>query len=110
MSYYAVTRAAGPAWSEGGINDQPQLGDHAVFMNALAEDGVLLLAGPLAGTEYGRLLALLVFNVDSEADVHQRLADDPWRDRLQITSIEPWNIIVGAERLSSRGAAAATGA
>lgn len=53
MSYYAVTREAGPAWTDGGINEQPRLGDHAAFMNTLADDGVLLFAGPLAGTEQG---------------------------------------------------------
>ena len=108
MSYYAVTREAGPAWTDGGINEQPRLGDHAAFMNTLADDGVLLFAGPLAGTEQGRLRVLLVFNADSEADIHHRLADDPWGDRLRITSIEPWNIFVGAERLSTTETAATT--
>jgi len=108
MSYYAVTREAGPAWTDGGINAQPRLGDHAAFMNTLADDRALLFAGPLAATEQGRLRALLVFNADSEADIHYHLADDPWRDRLQITSIGPWNIFVGAERLSTTETAATT--
>lgn len=104
MSYYAVTREAGPAWTDGGINEQPHLGDHAAFMNTLADDGVLLLAG----SEQGRLRVLLIFNADSEADIHHHLADDPWADRLPITSIEPWNIFVGAERLSTTDTAATT--
>jgi hypothetical protein len=56
---------------------------------------------------------LLIVDAETEADVQGRLADDPWAgtDRLQITSIEPWTIIVGAERLhvlarAARGEAA----
>ncbi len=110
MSHYVVIREAGPAWRDGGINQQPRLGDHAAFMNALAEAGFLLFAGPLAGTEAGRLRALLIFDVESEAEIHQRLDDDPWTDRLQITRIETWNVFVGARRRASAGATAATGA
>ena len=46
---------------------------------------------------------LLIVNADSEAEIQRRLADDPWTstDQLQITSIEPWNVFVGAERLAS---------
>jgi uncharacterized protein YciI len=111
MSYYAVVREAGPAWTDGkGITEQPAMSDHAAFMNALADHGFVLLGGPLAGTEHGRLRVLLIVNADSEAEIHRRLADDPWTatQQLQITSIEPWNILVGAQRLSS--AHAATGA
>jgi hypothetical protein len=54
MSYFAVIREAGPGWTDGhGTMGQPGVGDHAAFMNALADDGVVLLAGPLAGTKQG---------------------------------------------------------
>lgn len=53
MSYFAVTREAGPAWTDGGIGAQPAINDHAAFMNALADEGFILFAGPLAGTESG---------------------------------------------------------
>ena len=78
MSYFTVTRTAGPAWTEGGITAQPGIADHAAFMNALADEGFVLLAGPLAGTEQGRLRALLIVNAESEPEIHRRLADDPW--------------------------------
>ena len=51
MSYFAVIREAGPAWAAGGISEQPAVADHAAFMNALADEGFVLFAGPLAGTE-----------------------------------------------------------
>lgn len=99
MSLFAVSREAGPAWVEGkGTFDQPGVNDHAAFMNGLADEGVILFGGPLAGTESGRIRALLVADVASEADLLQRLADDPWEreERLTTTRVEPWAIFVGA--------------
>ena len=104
MSYYAVIREAGPAWTDGkGITEQPSVSDHAAFMNALAEEAFVLFGGPLAGSEQGRVRVLLVVDTDSKAEIHRRLADDPWAltEQLRIVSIEPWKILVGAERLSS---------
>ena len=108
MSHYAVIREAGPAWSDGGIAEQQATREHAAFMTALADVGFDLVGGPLAGTEHGRLRVLLIVTADSEAEIRGRLADDPWTAtrHLQITSIEPWNVLVGAQRLS---AAHATG-
>ena len=99
MSCYAVLRDAGPGWSDGGIAAQPAVDDHARFMNALADEGFVLFAGPLAGTEQGRLRALLIISAADEEEIHRRLADDPWAasERLCIASIEPWNILVGAD-------------
>jgi uncharacterized protein YciI len=111
MSYFTVLREAGPAWTDGeGITAQPALSEHAAFMDALADQRFVLFGGPLAGSEHGRVRALLIVNAADEAEIHGRLADDPWVPTGQIatTSIEPWNIFVGAERLSS--AHAVTGA
>src|SRR6266498_2623495 len=109
MSYFAVIREAGPAWTDGkGISEQPAVSDHTAFMNALADQGSVLCAGPLAGSEHGRLRVLLIVNADSEAEIQRRLADDPWArtEQLVTMSVEPWNIFVGAERLSATPAAA----
>jgi uncharacterized protein YciI len=103
MSYYAVTRNAGPAWADGkGAFDQPGASDHAAFMNTLAEQGVALFAGPLAGSEQGHVRVLLIAKAPSEADIRHRLADDPWELTRQVvtTSVEPWNLLVGARRLT----------
>jgi uncharacterized protein YciI len=103
MSAYAVIREAGPGWTEGGIADQLAVADHAEFMNDLADEGFVLFAGPLAGSEGGRLRALLVVDADSEDEIRTRLAADPWvhSGRLLFASIEPWNLLVGAERLAA---------
>ena len=103
MSYFAVVRVAGPAWTEGkGITEQPALSDHASFMNALADEGFVLFGGPLAGSEHGRLRALLIVDADSEPEIQRRLADDPWAhtELLVTVSAEPWTIFVGRDRLT----------
>jgi uncharacterized protein YciI len=103
MSLFAVTREAGPAWTDGkGIFEQPAVSEHSAFMSALADQAFVLFGGPLAGSEDGRVRVLLVVNADSEAEIHRRLADDPWAPtgQLNTVSIEPWKILVGAERLS----------
>ena len=103
MSYFAVIRKAGPAWSDGGIAEQHAMSDHAAFMNRLEEEGLVLFAGPLAGADQGRVRVLLIVSADSEVEIERRLADDPWTisERLKITSIQRWNVFVGAERLAS---------
>ena len=103
MSYYAVTRNAGPAWTDGkGAFEQPDASDHAAFMNSLADEGLILFAGPLAGSEQGRIRVLLIADAPTEADVHRRLADDPWEvaQRVVTTTIEPWQLFVGAHQVS----------
>jgi len=109
MSYYAVIRNAGPAWTDGkGAFEQPGASDHAAFMNTLANEGLILFAGPVAGSEHGRIRVLLIAEAPSEADINRRLADDPWElaQRVVTTTIEPWNLLVGAHRLTPAPAAA----
>ena len=104
MSCYAVIRDAGPAWTEGkGAFEQPDVEAHAAFMNALAEEGVVLFAGPLAGSEQGRIHVLLIANADNEAAVLDRLSADPWEQaqRVVTTSVEPWTLFVGADRMAA---------
>jgi hypothetical protein len=70
-------------------------------MNRLAEDGLLLFAGPLAGSEADRIRVLPIANSPDEAEIERRLADDPWAiaKRLVTTPVEPWLLMVGGERL-----------
>jgi uncharacterized protein YciI len=112
MSVFAVTREAGPGWTEGkGAFDQPAVNDHAAFMNALADEGFVLFAGPLAGSEHDRIRVLLIAEAASETDIHRRLADDPWQrtQRVVTTNVEPWTLLVGAERVGTQPAAQQAG-
>ena len=103
MSLFAVIREAGPAWQAGGIIQQPSVTEHAAFMNTLADQRFVLFGGPLAGAEQGHVRVLLIVDAVGEAAIHRRLADDPWAatGQLRTVSIEPWKILVGAERLYS---------
>jgi uncharacterized protein YciI len=102
MGVFAVMREAGPGWTDGvGAFEQPGAGEHGAFMNRLAEEGLVLFAGPLAGTEAGRIRVLLIANAADESEIERRMMEDPWAtaQRLVITSIEPWLLVVGSERL-----------
>jgi uncharacterized protein YciI len=60
--------------------------EHATFMNALEEEGFVVLGGPLGanGTHTG---ALLIVEAASEDQVIARLKEDPWA-RLNVLAIE----------------------
>ncbi len=91
MSLFAVTREAGPAWTDGkSAFEQPGADQHVAFMSSLADKGSVLFAGPLAGSESGRIRILLIAEAASAADVRHHLSDDPWEtsQQLVITSIE----------------------
>jgi uncharacterized protein YciI len=86
MSHFAVIREAGPAWTHGtGTFDQPALNDHATFMNTLADEGFVLFAGPLAGSEHGRIRVLLIADAPSEAEVVEERAD---QRRVQVRRVQ----------------------
>ncbi len=90
--YYLVREAHGPAWDPARRRrEQGGWDRHAAFMDALAEEGVVLLGGPVGESEDDDVL--LVADVDSEAAIRARLADDPWADTvLTIASVEPWSV------------------
>ena len=103
-SYFAVVREAGPAWAAGkGLSEQPAVGDHAAFMNSLADDGFLLVGGPLGDEARPHFSALLIVSADTEADIRGRLAADPWATSGQLltVSVDPWTPLVGAGHLSA---------
>jgi hypothetical protein len=91
MSYFAVIRESGSAWSDGGIADEPAMSDHATFMNALAAEGSVFVAGPIGSAEQGRLRELLIVSAPTETEMPCRLADNACTisEGLEITSISP---------------------
>ena len=79
---------------------QEQWAEHAAFMNALADEGFVVLGGPVSGTPR----VLLIMRAESEQAIRSRLAGDPWTPMglLTIASIEPWQILLGdADRVRS---------
>lgn len=97
-SFYAVVSEAGPTWKRGTpMREQDAWSAHAVFMNALADEGFVVLGGPIGDGTLHR--ALLIIDALSEKEVQRRLADDPWlRDGLlTVKSIEPWEILLDGQ-------------
>ena len=91
---FVVLRARGPRFDESApLEQQIEWKEHAAFMDALVEEGFVVLGGPLEGTRD----ALLVVRALDQAEIERRLAADPWEKRLLVTKqISPWRI-----RLSS---------
>jgi hypothetical protein len=94
--YYLVERAKGPAWDHSrGTREQSGWDEHAAFMDALAEDGFVVLGGPIGEGDGENVL--LVVDADGEAIVRARLAEDPWpENRLRIESVRPWSVLLRA--------------
>jgi uncharacterized protein YciI len=90
--YYLVEEAKGPTWDQArGRREQAGWDEHAAFMEALAEEGFAILAGPI-GEGDGETVLLVVAAPD-EAAVRARLAQDPWLEGvLTIASIRPWSV------------------
>jgi uncharacterized protein YciI len=96
--YFLVERAHGPSWDSSRLRrEQDGWDEHAAFMDRLVDEGVIVLGGPVG--EGDGTHALLVMQVGSEAEVRERLADDPWgEDMLATASIEPWSIFLRGAR------------
>ena len=77
-------------WSRG-FREQDGWDEHAAFMDALVQDGFVVLGGPLDERN-----VLLVVAVESEQAVRDRLATDPWvaGGLLRIARIRPWTVLL----------------
>ena len=110
---FAVRSQRGGPWDwSRPMREQEAWKEHAAFMNALVDDGFVLLGGPLEGDRD----VLLIVTAGSEAAVRDRLAEDPWQraGMLTTTAIEGWTILLSPEILDTvllpmAGAAGATG-
>jgi uncharacterized protein YciI len=74
------------------MREQDGWEEHARFMDALVEDGFILLGGPLEG---GREVLHAIDAISEEA-VRDRLAQDNWAQNgmLTLTSVEAWTILL----------------
>ena len=99
---FAVIRKGGPAWDASRpLREQDAWDEHAAFIDGLADEGLVLFAGPLGdGRPEHRVLQIC--EADSERTINARLAEDPWTPMgiLTTVSVEPWNLLIG--RISGR--------
>lgn len=92
---FAVIRTRGAGWNPSRpLEGQSDWKGHASFMNALANEGFVVLGGPLEGTPD----VLLVVRARASEEVLGRLAADPWTgmDLLRVTRITPWTLRLGS--------------
>ncbi len=92
--YFAVTQSHGAGWDPSlPRRQQDKWDEHASFMDALVDDGFVVLGGPLGNGHE----VLLIVRAGSEGEIEARLAEDPWTplEMLSIAKIEPWQIWLG---------------
>ena len=97
-----MIRRGGPAWDPSRpLREQDNWDEHAKFMDDLAEEGFVVLAGPLGDGHLGQggseHRVLLIFDADSESAIDARLDDDVWTSTgmLETVSVERWNVLLG---------------
>jgi uncharacterized protein YciI len=91
MPTFALTLVHGPGWDDGRpIRAQDRWSEHAAFMDALVDEGLLIVGGPL--DEGDRSLHLV--EAADEAHIRTRLGDDPWAAMglLEVGSIQRWHL------------------
>jgi hypothetical protein len=95
--FLVVLRRSGPQYDHSKpLEAQSRWDEHAVFMDGLVDDGVIVLGGPLAD----ELRTVHAVEAESEGAIRETLARDPWSGtHLLVDSIDPWTI-----RLDGRGA------
>jgi uncharacterized protein YciI len=89
---FLVTEEHGGPWDwSKGLREQEGWAEHAAFMDALVENGVVVLGGPLDQKD-----VLLIVDADSEDALRERFAADPWIENgmLTITSVRPWTVLL----------------
>jgi uncharacterized protein YciI len=94
---FVVISSAGPNRDfSKDTREQPFWGEHAAFIDALVDEGFILMGGPLVD-EGG---ALLVFNAEDENEVRQKLKNDPWMQQgiLKLESVKRWQIFVDVRK------------
>src|SRR5688572_28643209 len=90
---YLATSTAGPNRDlTRGTREQAYWDEHAEFIDGLVAEGFMVMGGPLVD-EGG---AMIVVKAESEADVRERLRDDPWyvHGVLRLERVRRWEIFV----------------
>lgn len=95
--FFAVRLERGGPWDwSRDLREQDGWDEHARFMDALVDEGFIVLGGPLAGERE----ILHAIDAPAEEAVRERLAQDPWHANgmLTITSVERWTVLLDGRR------------
>lgn len=86
MPYLVVSREPGPAWEASvSMREQGLWAEHASFMDALVDDGFVVLGGPLRDPAKHR--ARRIVHARDEAEVRSRFAHAPCTARATCTAV-----------------------
>jgi uncharacterized protein YciI len=97
VALYVVRRQRGGPWDwSRDLREQAGWDEHARFMDALVEEGFILLGGPLESDRE----VLHIVEAESEDAVHERLAGDPWTPNGMLTTVrvERWTVLLDGRR------------
>jgi uncharacterized protein YciI len=92
---FAVVNTRGPNWNDDKpMEEQGGWRAHADYMNALVDEGFMLLGGPLVGSRD----VLLIVRATDEAEIASRLDNDIWVQTGLLTrrQINPWWLRLGS--------------
>jgi uncharacterized protein YciI len=89
---YLVTRVRGPAWDwNRRLRAQGGWVEHAAFMDGLADEGFVVLGGPVGEGDGDSFL--FVVAAATEDDIRARFEQDPWEGTmLAVASVRPWSV------------------
>jgi uncharacterized protein len=91
MANYAVTTEKGSRWDHRrSIREQDAWEEHAAFADDLVQRGVIILGGPIGGSEND--IALLAVHAPSEAELRTVFSCDPWilNEVFRIKDVRSW--------------------
>jgi uncharacterized protein YciI len=94
--FHVVLRQAGPEFDPAlPLERQTRWDEHAAYMDALVEEGRIVLGGPLPDLRVAHAM-----EAGSEEEIRSIWARDPWHEsHLMLESVEPWTIrLDGRER------------
>jgi hypothetical protein len=94
--FLVVLHRSGPEWDAARpIEEQSYWPEHASFMDALVDDGFVVLGGPLADEHR----VVLVVEAESDDAIRATLARDPWSEtHLHVDTVERWTIRLDGRR------------
>jgi uncharacterized protein YciI len=94
---FMILWAHGPAWVEGKtVREQPYWAEHATFMDALFDNGMVILGGPFAdGTG-----SMVIVEAETEREVTDLFARDPFavHNIFALSSLKQWTLFLDARR------------
>jgi len=96
-TYYAAFLRPGSLWGpDKPVREQAFWDEHARYMDALFETGVIILGGPFAD----RTGSLVIVAAESAAQVYEMYRHDPWteHDVLVVADVKEWTIFLDARR------------